>query len=447
MLKNKFIILLFYFICLSVPSFSQTETETEDLTDSARKAHDYLKGAQVNSLLKEIKILIRDVDITSFPDIKVIVEAFNVYGEPLDSLDPDKVLIYESGIEKPIIKIDKISVRERVPVDFVFLIDVTASMQNYIDAVKENIIRFTSSLVRRGIDYKIGLVLFSDRIEKLYDPINDVYRFQRWLSDVKASGGGDVKENALDALSEATKLEFRSGANTVGVLITDAPYHQTGESGDGKTTFNTESIIKILVNNEFRLFSIVPPKLVDYSLISEATRGIVFDIDYPFSTILDIFSNQLTNLFAITYRSQFKAIPDSIDIALLNKTKNRLIKKTIPIIELGRKLIIENLLYKTGSYDLPDSVPELEIMLQFMKSRTKVSILVEGHTDNIGSNRLNDNLSLQRAESVKRYLVKKGILSSRIKTVGFGKRKPLASNDTEFGRQLNRRTEIVIIAK
>ncbi|MBI5325703.1 MAG: OmpA family protein, partial [Ignavibacteriae bacterium] len=122
-------------------------------------------------------------------------------------------------------------------------------------------------------------------------------------------------------------------------------------------------------------------------------------------------------------------------------------RKTIPIVELGRKLIIENLLYETNSWELTTKVSELEILYEFMKNKPNVVILVEGHTDNRGSNALNDRLSLMRAESVKKYLLNMGIDPNRIKTKGYGKRKPIATNDTDFGRQLNRRTEIVIVAK
>jgi outer membrane protein OmpA-like peptidoglycan-associated protein len=82
-----------------------------------------------------------------------------------------------------------------------------------------------------------------------------------------------------------------------------------------------------------------------------------------------------------------------------------------------------------------------------MTNRTNVVIMIEGHTDGIGTDAVNDKLSLLRAESVKKYLVNNGIKENRIKTQGFGKRRPIASNLTEFGRKLNRRTEIVIIAK
>ncbi|MCX6155801.1 MAG: OmpA family protein [Candidatus Kapabacteria bacterium] len=141
------------------------------------------------------------------------------------------------------------------------------------------------------------------------------------------------------------------------------------------------------------------------------------------------------------------AIPDSINIALLNEKKQELVHKVIPIVELGRKLIIENLLYKTNSAELSMAVPELEVLTEFLTNKQNVRIMVEGHTDDRGSDKLNDRLSLLRAESVKRYLIKKNIAATRIKTTGFGKRRPIADNTTDFGRSINRRTEIVILSK
>jgi len=110
-------------------------------------------------------------------------------------------------------------------------------------------------------------------------------------------------------------------------------------------------------------------------------------------------------------------------------------------------LIIENLLFQTASAELPEAVKELDIVADFMNAKQNIEILIEGHTDNIGSNEVNDKLSLNRAESVKQYLAKRGIADKRMQTTGYGKRKPLATNKTEFGRKLNRRTEIIIINK
>jgi outer membrane protein OmpA-like peptidoglycan-associated protein len=439
------ILILLFFSFLN--AFSESVPSSSSPMDSVKKAKELLQEAQVTSQQKQIKITIQNVDITSFPIIKIIIEAYNIYGEPLDTIPPETITVMENGVEKKVISVEKISIKERVPVDFVFVIDKTGSMQNYIDQTKKNIFRFTNSLQSRGIDYKIGLVLFSDEVERIYQPTNDLSRFLSWLDATKAEGGGDFKENALEALATAAKMQFRPSANRVAVIITDAPYHQVGEKGEGICSYSTPSIIKYLNENEMRVFSIVPPKQESYSVISKGTRGNAYDIEYPFSTVLDQFSLQLTNLFAIRYRTAEPAIPDSIKIALLNQKKQELVRKIIPIIELGRKLIIENLLYKTASSELSDSVPELEILTEFLRNKTNVVILVEGHTDAVGSNKVNDALSTQRAESVKRYLVNNGIPAYRIKTKGYGKRRPIANNDTEFGRQLNRRTEIVIVSK
>jgi outer membrane protein OmpA-like peptidoglycan-associated protein len=71
-------------------------------------------------------------------------------------------------------------------------------------------------------------------------------------------------------------------------------------------------------------------------------------------------------------------------------------------------------------------------------------IRVEGHTDSRGSNEYNMDLSHRRANAVKNLLVQRGIAGSRIEAVAFGETMPVASNDTEAGRQKNRRVEIKI---
>lgn len=444
--KISFTILLFIVLMSHTITVTSQSSRQKSL-DTVEKSKQVLNETKVSSSSSELDITIRNVDISKFPEINLILEAFNIYGQPVDTLLPSQLHVMEDGVEKRIISLKKISVNERVAVDFVFVLDKTGTMQKCMDAVRDNIVKFTNALLSRGIDFRIGLILYSDVVEQIFQPTDNVHAFMNWLNTVKASGGNDEKENTLEALKFSTKINFRPAANRVNVLITDAPYHQKGEQGDGVTDQTTKTITKMLDDKEIRLFAIVPPKLKEYKTIAEQTRGKVFDIDYPFSTILNNFSTQLTNLYALRYRTDQAAIPDSLDISILNENREELVKKTVPIVELGRKMIIDNLLYKTGSAEIADSVPELEIVLEYMKNKPNVAILIEGHTDAIGSNKVNDALSLSRAESVKRYLVSKGIAPIRIKTIGYGKRKPIASNDTEFGRRLNRRTEVIIIAK
>lgn len=430
---------------LLLPAFlyAQAKPLTPKDTVDPRKL---MEDAEVRSERQDLSLSIRNVDISHFPEVSIIVEAFNKQGIPLDTLRAEDVSVMENGREKRVISVQKITVNERVLVDFVFVIDVTGSMQNYINGVRNNISNFTASLVRRGIDYQIGLVLFSDVIEKTYEPTGNVIDFMQWLATVRASGGLDEKENALEALATVTKMKFRPAANRVAVLITDAPYHQKGDvGGNGVTGLTTKTAIELLTNKDIRVFGMVPEKLEEYQKIAHKTRGTVFELQQSFATILDNFSNQLTNLYALKYRSDEEMLPDSIEIGIVDWKKTQLVKQTIPIIEIGRKLIIENLLYPVNSAVLADSVGELERIGDFLKRKPNVTIQVEGHTDSQGNDAANLKLSKLRAESVKNYLVKKGIDSERVKTVGYGESRPIASNATDFGRQLNRRTEIIII--
>jgi OOP family OmpA-OmpF porin len=72
-------------------------------------------------------------------------------------------------------------------------------------------------------------------------------------------------------------------------------------------------------------------------------------------------------------------------------------------------------------------------------------VIAIGHTDSIGSDAYNQKLSVRRAESVKAYLVSKGVEPNRIYTEGKGEKQPVASNKTKDGRQKNRRVEIEVI--
>jgi outer membrane protein OmpA-like peptidoglycan-associated protein len=73
-----------------------------------------------------------------------------------------------------------------------------------------------------------------------------------------------------------------------------------------------------------------------------------------------------------------------------------------------------------------------------------LKIRVEGHTDAIGSDEYNQKLSEERAGTVREYLVQQGVPDATVTAVGFGKAKPVASNDTAAGRQQNRRVELVV---
>jgi outer membrane protein OmpA-like peptidoglycan-associated protein len=115
-------------------------------------------------------------------------------------------------------------------------------------------------------------------------------------------------------------------------------------------------------------------------------------------------------------------------------------------IKNGNKVILKNIFFDTNSTELQDeSTAELTKLIQFMNENPTIKIEVSGYTDNIGSDSFNQQLSENRAKTVANYLVNKGIAQSRIVYKGFGKTQPIADNNSEEGRAVNRRTEFKII--
>jgi OOP family OmpA-OmpF porin len=86
--------------------------------------------------------------------------------------------------------------------------------------------------------------------------------------------------------------------------------------------------------------------------------------------------------------------------------------------------------------------PLLDQIADALKNDPAITAEIHGHTDNVGTNAYNQTLSVKRANAVLTYLTKKGIAASRLKAIGFGEEKPVASNKTKEGRAQNRRVEV-----
>lgn len=115
--------------------------------------------------------------------------------------------------------------------------------------------------------------------------------------------------------------------------------------------------------------------------------------------------------------------------------------------ETDRGLVVTlgDLLFATGKSDLTGGAgPNLDKLAAFLGEYPDRTVLIEGHTDSVGSQESNYFLSQRRAESVRSYLVSRGVQASRLTTAGLGQGSPVASNDTAAGRQQNRRVEVII---
>lgn len=116
-------------------------------------------------------------------------------------------------------------------------------------------------------------------------------------------------------------------------------------------------------------------------------------------------------------------------------------------IEKGAVVRLNNIFFDFDKYELKqESFPELNRIIELLNKNKEMSISVEGHTDNIGTREYNITLSERRAKAVVDYLIKGGISKDRLQTKGWGKSKPIVSNDDEIdGRELNRRVNFRIL--
>jgi len=115
-------------------------------------------------------------------------------------------------------------------------------------------------------------------------------------------------------------------------------------------------------------------------------------------------------------------------------------------IKVGSIVVLNNIFFDFAKATLrPESTNELDRIVKLLSENPKIIVEISGHTDNVGSDLYNKKLSGDRAKSVVDYLISKGIAASRLTYKGYGFDQPIATNDTEIGRQMNRRTEFKII--
>lgn len=148
----------------------------------------------------------------------------------------------------------------------------------------------------------------------------------------------------------------------------------------------------------------------------------------------------ISHPFYLFYSENFKLLESSDSLSPLLKDIH--LQKP----QSGSSIVMKNIFFELNKSDLqPESFIELDYLVDFLQKNEEIKIEISGHTDNQGTDDINDKLSMERARSVYNYLVAKDISSKRLSFKGYGSRKPIADNGTEDGRAQNRRTEIMIL--
>ncbi len=113
-------------------------------------------------------------------------------------------------------------------------------------------------------------------------------------------------------------------------------------------------------------------------------------------------------------------------------------------LEAVPRFVLDGVTFDTGKATIKEeSYSRLDKVAEYLLHKGNARIQISGHTDNVGNPKTNKALSLKRAQACRDYLISTGIDGTRIEAVGYGDERPVASNDTDDGRQQNRRIEAI----
>ncbi len=259
--------------------------------------------------------------------------------------------------------------------------------------------------------------LNSEARELFYRPTKKMRLF---TTTRNSDGYGDIRaiiDSTQQTRTDTVKIlevkhDLSLGTNKLVVISGKVMNSKTGSSISAKILFKSDSLYSVTSSPDGRFQLTIP-----------ATK--VYNIEVQSSNFVNLSERLDIHTFELkTLEMNFKLQP----------------------IEVGAVVNLKNILFYMGTTSLlEESYPELNVIVDFLKTNPKVEIELDGHTDNRGDAKKNLVLSEQRVEKIKSYLVSKGVNSRRIKGKGFGGTKPIATNDSEEARKLNRRVEFVIL--
>ncbi len=143
--------------------------------------------------------------------------------------------------------------------------------------------------------------------------------------------------------------------------------------------------------------------------------------------------------------NKYYSITENLDLTNLKEYQEIERNLYLAPIEKEQAIRLNNIFFEFGKATLKEeSYPELKRLIKLLNDNPSINIELSGHTDNVGSDTDNLTLSQNRADAVVEYLTQNGIKGNRLTAKGYGESAPVATNDTEEGKQLNRRVEFTV---
>lgn len=251
------------------------------------------------------------------------------------------------------------------------------------------------------------------------------------INTIENEGSMTIAPNGEDAYYASNRSDSRGGLDLYHFELRDdiRPNKTVFVKGfvyDEKTKKGLPSNVELIDNSTGKPLMLVQTDETGYYFITLPTGR-----DFTFNV------NRRSYLFYSKVYSLTNKIPDS--------TYHQNIY--LQPIEVNTVMVLKNILFENKDYKLKESSKvELDKVVQILTENPSLHIAINGHTDNVGSNADNLLLSTNRAKAVTNYFIEKGISANRLLYKGFGASKPIATNEIEEGRALNRRTEMVVVS-
>ncbi len=255
--------------------------------------------ATIPAIADEYEVLIQPI-IKDYPDVQLNINVRDkATKKPIANLKRDDFLIVEDllGVEiKEFLEIKQKS-DSRKPVDIVFVFDDTGSMSEEIAGLIERTLEFADIISGSGFDYQLGLITYKDTIHKPYKATKDASEFKSWVSNLRAQGGGNEPENALDAIWSASQQTFRENAEQIFILITDATFHSSNSITDKNMNLVTEALESKNIS-----LHVVGPNIDEYKHMAQQLAGAFYDKDSgQFTRIIDQIAGGSANNYRVKY--------------------------------------------------------------------------------------------------------------------------------------------------
>jgi len=220
--------------------------------------------------------------------------------------------------------------------DLVFVLDTTGSMSRQINVVINNVLAFVDGLSAEGVDYRLAGYSYGDEVpyRSMINFTGDAAAFKNWVTNLDAVGGNDWPENPLDSIVHSgTALSWRSDAQQIIMLVTDAPAHVAGDGGDSNTSATFSSAAAATAGKAF--FYSSPES--DYASLGTS-------LGWPFndSVLLAQLSGELVGRYAYSFTDPVGE-SDSV------------------VRELSLTLVGDTTYADTASYEPEEAVGELRV--------------------------------------------------------------------------------------